>query len=575
MEVAIIIILGLAIIFGGLFLFDTAQKQSATKTAGNLPLNSSQTGILPNADNSLPVAQAPSVYQDDSASWYATPKEVSLKLFTGDNQPLYKIWEVGNLKDNGGKLYLAAIDNQDPSGIAVMRFVQASFNTPDLQIRLLSKYSSSSGEWYKWNSKVVASGADNWTSIRSLEFPGVVAGPKGSTLNKEEDFPAGNDMKNVFFSNIQADLASPQKIWTDPVYGDFFLGKNQGLYVKAADGTYKIYSMKISILDAKNIANVTWNDGTKNNEPYTYKTVGGCGATGFLALASDDKITENDVVQIGKTGNGEAVYGLKDPNADFLKKWYKENIDAFSSALFQDMNKDGFWSLNGKTDKFSKSTTYQQFLNAHPLFYWRDQFGRLVRFMASNYVMGSGGCGKPVIYLYPEQTENVSVKVTPTGGMSVSDPAYGQGWNVSADPQSNITNLADGKTYPYLFWEGRGDAVYQMPTRGFVASRAALGNLMDEKLAQLGLIPKEIADFKEFWLPKMLAENKPYYFVTFVSRQVIDKLAPLSINPQPDTIIRVLMDYKGLNSYENVPGFNIQTPERKGFTAVEWGGVLK
>jgi len=102
-----------------------------------------------------------------------------------------------------------------------------------------------------------------------------------------------------------------------------------------------------------------------------------------------------------------------------------------------------------------------------------------------------------------------------------------------------------------------------------------LDNTLNEKLSQLGLISKEISDFKEFWLPKMLAENKPYYFVTFVSRQVIDKLAPLSISPQPDTIIRVLMDYRGLDQYENVPGFDIKTPERKGFTAVEWGGVLK
>jgi hypothetical protein len=35
------------------------------------------------------------------------------------------------------------------------------------------------------------------------------------------------------------------------------------------------------------------------------------------------------------------------------------------------------------------------------------------------------------------------------------------------------------------------------------------------------------------------------------------------------------MDYKGLDEKINVPNLEIKTPERNGFTAVEWGGVLK
>ena len=73
----------------------------------------------------------------------------------------------------------------------------------------------------------------------------------------------------------------------------------------------------------------------------------------------------------------------------------------------------------------------------------------------------------------------------------------------------------------------------------------------------------------------MTLENKPYYFVTFVDRATIDKLAPLAISPQPDTTIRVLMDYKGLDEPISVQGFDIKTPQRSGFTAVEWGGVLR
>ena len=52
-------------------------------------------------------------------------------------------------------------------------------------------------------------------------------------------------------------------------------------------------------------------------------------------------------------------------------------------------------------------------------------------------------------------------------------------------------------------------------------------------------------------------------------------MAPLSISPTPDTVIRVLMDTKQL---ENLLRYELQlqeTPQRKGFTVVEWGGLKR
>ena len=48
---------------------------------------------------------------------------------------------------------------------------------------------------------------------------------------------------------------------------------------------------------------------------------------------------------------------------------------------------------------------------------------------------------------------------------------------------------------------------------------------------------------------------------------------PLEINPNPDTIIRVLMIFKGLESRIEVEEQELGTPERKGFTLVECGGT--
>ncbi|MBU4348141.1 hypothetical protein KJ671_01375 [Patescibacteria group bacterium] len=55
----------------------------------------------------------------------------------------------------------------------------------------------------------------------------------------------------------------------------------------------------------------------------------------------------------------------------------------------------------------------------------------------------------------------------------------------------------------------------------------------------------------------------------------MEQIAPLDINPKPDTVIRVLMDFSPLDKMADFEGFEIKTPERKGFTVVEWGGVLR
>ena len=48
---------------------------------------------------------------------------------------------------------------------------------------------------------------------------------------------------------------------------------------------------------------------------------------------------------------------------------------------------------------------------------------------------------------------------------------------------------------------------------------------------------------------------------------------PLNITPTPDTTVRVLMTYKGLEEPIEVEEQILVTPERNGFAAVEWGGT--
>lgn len=180
--------------------------------------------------------------------------------------------------------------------------------------------------------------------------------------------------------------------------------------------------------------------------------------------------------------------------------------------------------------------------------------------------------GKPVIYLYPEKEMDVQVKVYPVGGLSKTMPDHGDGWFVRAGIDGVIYNYENSRNYPYLFWEGFGYKDDMRPKKGFVIKQEDLEFKMEELLAKAGLIEKEIDDFMEFWFPRM--PSSPYVFLTFVPKEMQDKIAPLDITPQPDTVIRVFMDYFPLEDNIEIEEQKIETPERNGFTVVEWGGAL-
>lgn len=66
---------------------------------------------------------------------------------------------------------------------------------------------------------------------------------------------------------------------------------------------------------------------------------------------------------------------------------------------------------------------------------------------------------------------------------------------------------------------------------------------------------------------------KKYNYIRFATREEIDANMPLTITPEPDTTIRILMEYKGLENTIEVEKQSLETPERKGFVAVELGGT--
>ena len=94
---------------------------------------------------------------------------------------------------------------------------------------------------------------------------------------------------------------------------------------------------------------------------------------------------------------------------------------------------------------------------------------------------------------------------------------------------------------------------------------------LEEKLAILGLSEREAEEFIIYWLPKL--ESNKYNYIRFATQDEINENMPIEINPNPDTIIRVLMTFKKLDNPINIQEQQLKTPNRTGYTVVEWGGT--
>ncbi len=176
---------------------------------------------------------------------------------------------------------------------------------------------------------------------------------------------------------------------------------------------------------------------------------------------------------------------------------------------------------------------------------------------------------KPVIYLYPEKETKVYVALNYNGKLTCTYPESIGIWEVLAKSDGTLTNIEDGKEYSYLFWEGISDIEYDF-TEGFVVKGEDTKDFLQEKLAYMGLIPREYNEFIVYWLPQM-KDNK-YNLISFQGESYT-KNAELTITPKPDSILRVYMAYKAINEPIQIKEQKLKPFERSGFTVIEWGGT--
>ncbi|WP_300418244.1 hypothetical protein [uncultured Oscillibacter sp.] len=178
------------------------------------------------------------------------------------------------------------------------------------------------------------------------------------------------------------------------------------------------------------------------------------------------------------------------------------------------------------------------------------------------------GDAKPVIYLYPEEETEVTVRLDYDGTLTCTYPAYEDGWTVTAAPDGTLRDEA-GQTYSYLYWEGVARTEYDF-SRGFCVPGAETAAFLEDALARLGLTRREANEFIVYWLPRM--EANPYNLIAFQAEDYTNH-ARLTVTPEPDSLLRVFMAWKPLEAPMDLPAQELPAFKRTGFTVVEWGGA--
>ncbi|BFT94492.1 MAG: hypothetical protein MNSN_10840 [Minisyncoccus archaeiphilus] len=197
--------------------------------------------------------------------------------------------------------------------------------------------------------------------------------------------------------------------------------------------------------------------------------------------------------------------------------------------------------------------------------------GLIFKYFDINSSSPSTSIDKPVIYLYPTHEEDIVVNLDYEGSIIASYPHYNGQWSVKAYPDGRIIDISTNKEYSYLFWEGKPfeDISWDM-SKGFVVRGDDVRLFLQDKLSFMGLTPKEYNEFIVYWYPRM--KDNEYNLIHFAGREYIDT-AKLSISPEPDSVLRVFMVFKPLDKKIDIEEQALVPFQRKGFSAVEWGGT--
>ena len=180
-----------------------------------------------------------------------------------------------------------------------------------------------------------------------------------------------------------------------------------------------------------------------------------------------------------------------------------------------------------------------------------------------------GGIAKPILYLYPKEETNVSINFEHPEYLETTYPKFNGKWSVKANSNGDLYDKS-GKYYYALYWDEKKVHTVDFSTGFYVEDKDAI-NFLEQKLTYIGLSDKERNEFIMYWLPVLEKNGKSLvYFELTEERESYNRI---NIIPRPDSLLRVIIHIKKVNSKQDIPKESLIKFQRKGFVAVEWGGT--
>ena len=267
----------------------------------------------------------------------------------------------------------------------------------------------------------------------------------------------------------------------------------------------------------------------------------------------------NDLRANTITKQGDGIKFKFDRKIPFLKKAYSQYKERIGKVE---------WDNYRPTVTRSEPIKFDEFVDLEPFLVEKDPLGRLQVFKKA--IMTLPQMAEPLVYLYSDKQILVNIKFDRSIALIKTNPNYNGAWNLRLSPPNQIVDLASRRRLTTLFWEG---STYLTPPwdTGWVVRPSELKQFLDQHLSELGLNALEAKQFKSYWIPQM--QTSPFYKIRFFDARFLAHYAPLIIEPKPDAVIRVHMDFQPIDHFDNLkePTATL-APVRNGFTFVEWSG---
>ena len=176
---------------------------------------------------------------------------------------------------------------------------------------------------------------------------------------------------------------------------------------------------------------------------------------------------------------------------------------------------------------------------------------------------------KPILYLYPKKTTNVTVSFEHPEILKTTYPKIKDEWNVKAKSNGSLYDK-DGRYYYGLYWDEERVHTVDFSEGFYVEEKDAI-NFLEEKLDYIGLSEREANEFITYWLP--ILENNKKSLVYFELTDERESYNKINISPKPDSLLRLVIHIKKVDKKTKIKEEKLTQFKRNGFTAVEWGGT--